>query len=308
VPTVEVARARNLLADLEQRAVLARQEWRVQSANLTQVLRLDPRAVVEPLEHDHAQITLIDPARGFDDLMPIALSNRPELAARRALAQAAEIDVRREKMRPALPLVLLNGFQSAGMLIQGGIFALGPNSSLNQWAGRDDVSIQLMWQLEGFGFGNLARIKERRGLESQAIIDLRRSQDTVAANVNRALARVQSAAARVVQADRALRTGIVSFNGHLEGLQQTRRLGDVLVLTYRPQEAVYALDLLEVAFREYFTTVAEYNRAQFELFHALGYPAGELARLRTPGEFMPVETNRPRYLPEVGSGPPRATR
>ena len=82
----------------------------------------------------------------------------------------------------------------------------------------------------------------------------------------------------------------------------------MLVLTYRPQEAVYALDLLEVAFREYFTTVAEYNRAQFELFHALGYPAGELARLRTPGEYVPVETNRPRYLPTVGSGPPRATR
>jgi outer membrane protein TolC len=308
VPTVEVARARNLLADLEQRAVLARQEWKVSSAKLTQVLRLDPRAVVDPLEHDHAQITLIDPARGFDDLMPIALSNRPELASRRALVQAAEIDVRREKMRPALPLVLLNGFQSAGMLIQGGIFALGPNSSLNQWTGRDDVSIQLMWQLEGFGIGNLARIKQRRGLESQAIIDLRRSQDKVAADVNRALARVQSAAARVVQADRALRTGIVTFNGNLEGIQETKRLGDVLVLTYRPQEAVYSLDLLEVAFREYFTTVAEYNRAQFELFHALGYPAGELARLRTPGELLPVKTDRPTYLPPVGYGPPPATR
>ena len=62
VPKVEIDRARNMLADLEQRAVSARQEWRVQSANLTQVLRLDPRAVVEPLEHDHVQITLIDPS------------------------------------------------------------------------------------------------------------------------------------------------------------------------------------------------------------------------------------------------------
>ena len=83
VPTVEVDRARNFLADLEQRAVLARQEWRVTSANLTQLLRLDPRAVVEPLEHDHTQLTLIDPARTLDDLMPIALANRPEIASRR---------------------------------------------------------------------------------------------------------------------------------------------------------------------------------------------------------------------------------
>ena len=34
-----------------------------------------------------------------------------------------------------------------------------------------------------------------------------------------------------------------------------------------------------MAFDEYFTTVAEYNRAQFELFHALGYPAREVAAL-----------------------------
>ena len=68
-----------MLADLEQQAVSARQEWRVQSANLTQVLRLDPRAVVEPLEHDHAPDHPDRPGRTLDDLMPIALTNRPEL-------------------------------------------------------------------------------------------------------------------------------------------------------------------------------------------------------------------------------------
>ena len=30
---------------------------------------------------DHTQITLIDPGRVLEDLMPIALSNRPEVAA-----------------------------------------------------------------------------------------------------------------------------------------------------------------------------------------------------------------------------------
>src|SRR6476646_9203986 len=112
VPLVEVDRARNMLADLEQRASEARQDWRVRSADLTQVLRLDPRAVVEPLEHDHAQVTIIDPGRSLDDLMPVALTNRPELASRRARVEAAEIGVRREKARPFLPDVLLNGFQT----------------------------------------------------------------------------------------------------------------------------------------------------------------------------------------------------
>ena len=103
----------------------------------------------------------------------------------------------------------------------------------------------------------------------------------MAAEVTRAQARVQSAAARVLQADRALRTGIIAFNGHLEGLEQTRRLGNMLVLTFRPQEAVYSLDLLSRAFNEYFTTVAEYNRAQFAVFHAMGYPAREIAQFQT---------------------------
>ena len=68
VPRVEVDRARNMLADLEQQATSAREAWRVHSADLTQVLRLDPRAVVVPLEHDHLQLTLIDPAQPLHDL------------------------------------------------------------------------------------------------------------------------------------------------------------------------------------------------------------------------------------------------
>jgi outer membrane protein TolC len=308
VPTVEIDRAKNLLADLEQRATYARQEWRVQSANLTQVLRLDPRAVVEPLEHDHAQITLIDPGRKLDDLMVMALTNRPELGSRQALVQATIAAIRREKARPFTPNLLLNGFQTPGELIQAGIFGLGPNNSLNQFVGRDDFSIQPMWQLEAFGIGNVARIKGQRGNESMAIIDFYQTQDMVAGDVTRALARVQSAAVRVLQADRALRSGIITFNGNFAGLQQTSRFGDVLVLVNRPQEAVFALQLMYTAFEEYFRTVADYNRAQFELFHALGYPARELTELRPPGEILPVDTSRPGYLPPVGNGPPPATR
>ena len=137
---------------------------------------------------------------------------------------------------------------------------------------------------QNLGIGNLAKIKAQRGMESLAIIDLFDAQDMVAEEVNQALARLQSAAVRVFQADRALRTGIITFNGTVEGLKQTSRFGDVLVLISRPQEAVYALQLLKKAFDEYFTTVAEYNRAQFELFHALGYPAREVAELRPPGD------------------------
>jgi outer membrane protein TolC len=308
VPKVEVDRARNFVADLEQQATSAREAWRVHSADLTQVLRLDPRAVVVPLEHDHLQLTLIDPARTLDDLMPVALINRPELAAQQAMVQASLAALRREKVRPLTPTILTNGFQTPGEYIQGGIFGLGPNNTMNQWAGRDDISLQPLWQLEALGIGNLARIKEQRGMQSMAIIEFFKAQDGIAAEVTRSLARLQSATARISQADRALRTAIITFNGNYEGLKQTTRFGNVLVLVNRPQEVVFALQLLKLALDDYFTTVAEYNRAQFEVFHALGYPAREITYLRPPGNVEPVDTTRPDFLPPVGNGPPPATR
>ena len=63
-------------------------------------------------------------------------------------------------------------------------------------------------------------IKAQRGMESLATIDLFDAQDMVAEEVNQAHARVQSAAVRVVQADRALRTGIITLNGTIEGLSR----------------------------------------------------------------------------------------
>jgi hypothetical protein len=278
------------------------------SADLTQVLRLDPRAVVEPVEHDHLQITLIDPARSLDELMPIGLTNRPELAAHQALVQAALVRIRQEKLRPIMPILQLNGFQTPYEQIQVGAFGIGSGANMNLWYARDDISPQVMWQIESLGLGNMARVKEQRGEQSRAIAELYQVQDDVAADITTAQARLQSAAARVLQAERQVRAAVVNYNGSYEGLKQTQRFGNVLVQIFRPQEVVAALQLLRVALDHYFETVAQYNTAQFMMFHALGYPARELAYFRQVGETMPVDTNRPGYLPPVGTGPPPPSR
>ncbi len=135
--------------------------------------------------------------------MPVALTNRPELATQQALVQAALNALRREKVRPLTPTIMTNGFQTPGEYIQGGMFGLGPNNTMNQWTGRDDISLQPLWQLEGMGIGNMARIKEQRGMQSLAIIEFFRTQDKIAAEVTRSVARLQSASARISQADRA---------------------------------------------------------------------------------------------------------
>jgi outer membrane protein TolC len=309
VPAVEVDRARNLLADLEQQAVSAREEWRVASAELTRILRLDPRAVVQPLEHDHLQLTLIDPDRSLDELMPIGLRNRPELAAHQAHVQAALVRIRQEKMRPFLPCVLITGMQApGGMTTQVGIFGTGRGSQLDNWSFRNDFSFQVVWQAESFGFGNAARVKRERAVQANATVELYRQQDEIAAEITRTQADLQSAAARVLQAERSLHAGMITFNKSLEGLGQTQRFDNILHQVFRPQEVVNALQQLKVALDEYVNTVADYNVAQFQLFHALGYPAQDIANCLPPGEELPVDISRPGYLPPVGIGPPPATR
>ena len=216
--------------------------------------------------------------------------------------------IRQEKLRPLLPILNVNGFQTPYEQIEFGAFGIGNGGKLNNWSARDDVGPQLLWQLEGLGLGNMARVKEQRGEQSRAIAEMFQVQDDVAAEITMAQARLQSAAARVVQAERELRSAIINYNGNYEGLQQTQRFRNVLIQIFRPQEVVYALQLLKVAFDHYFATVAEYNTAQFQMFHALGYPAREMTYFQKPGEVLPVDTNRPAYLPPVGTGPPPPTR
>jgi hypothetical protein len=156
--------------------------------------------------------------------------------------------------------------------------------------------------------GNAAMVKWMRSEASGALVQLFRAQDMVAGDVTRAQALLQSAAARVVQAERELQGAIINYKGSEEGLGRTRRFGDVLHLVFRPQEVVFSLKLLKLAYDDYWSTVAEYNQAQFRLYHALGYPARELAYFRRTGPILAINTARPGYLPAVGVGPPPPSR
>ncbi len=307
VSKVEVDRARNLLADLEQQAVAARQNWRIASA-ISLACCVSTRAVVEPLEHDHLQITLIAANRSLDDLIPIALTNRPELASHQAVVQETLVAIRQEKLRPALPSLFMNGFQTPYELIQVGALGEGANGKMNQWDNRNDISTQLMFVADGMGLRNMAKIKAARGMSSQALVDLFRMQDSVAASVTRTQADLQSAAARVGQAEREVKSALINYNGNVEGLEQTKHFQNVLIQVFRPQEVVFALQLLMTAYGHYINSVADYNTAQFAMFRELGYPAREIAFSRRAGPVLPVNTRRPSYLPPVGTGPPSATR
>jgi outer membrane protein TolC len=288
ISELEVVRARTQAARTRQAAKSARERWRVASANLARVLRLDPLAVVEPLEPPHLRVTLVPPDQAVDDLIRVGLTNRPELATQQALVQATLERLRQEKLRPLIPSILIRGSSTpvTGTLA-GGLFGGGVDGSLSNFSARSDFDIQVLWELRNLGFGNRALIGQQRAENELALLELFRTQDRVAAEVAQALAEVQSAAARFGDAEAGLRDAVESANKNLQGLGQTQSAGNVLVLVIRPQEVVAAIQALSQAYVDYYAAVADYDRAQFRLYHALGHPAQALGEAGGACGIMP---------------------
>jgi outer membrane protein TolC len=274
-PEVEVTRGRADLAHRRQAVRIAGDRWRVAASDLQRILRLEPTALVEPQEPPQLAVTIVPLDQKVDELIPLALMNRPELAAQQALVQATLERLRQERLRPLVPSVLLRGTstQVTGTLA-GGFYGGGMNSFMGNFGARGDFDLQFLWELQNLGFGNRARVRERRGEHEISILELFRLQDQVAADVVQTFSLAQSAAGRMKDAEAELREAVDSVEKNLLGVSQTKRLtGNVLILVIRPQEVVAAIQALSQAYVDYYGTVADYNRAQFRLYRALGHPA-----------------------------------
>jgi outer membrane protein TolC len=277
-PPLEAARARAELARRRQAVHLARERWRTAGAELTRLLRLDPAAAVEPLEPPHLPVTLLSLDCPVDDLIAVGLTNRPELAAQQALVQATLQQLRQEKVRPLVPSVLLRGSSTpvTGTLAAG-VFGGGLNGSMNNFSMRSDFDLQVLWELQNFGLGNRARVHERKAENQVALLELFRTQDRVAAEVVQAYHQAKEAAARRAEAEAGLKDALELANRSVEAMSQTRQAGNVILLVVRPQEVVAAVQALAQAYADFYGAIADYNRAQFRLYRALGHPAQAVA-------------------------------
>jgi outer membrane protein TolC len=316
VPPPDENRTKVELARRHQAMSTARERWRVASAELARLLRLNPAAVVEPMEPPFLPVTVIDPAVTVDGLIPIALTARPELATQQAVVQATLARLKQEKVRPLVPsLALRSASTNPSGSLGYGVFGGGPGGSLKDFSERFDIDLQVLWEFQALGFGNRARVNERRAEHEAATLDLFRTQDRIAAEVVRAYAEVRAAAERLNEAEPALRQALDTVNKSLEGLQ-LRREGDKLVLFVRPQEAVAAVQALAQANADFYAAVGDYNRAQFRLYRALGHPAQCLAGA-VPGagqppplplpELSPAQPKRPDVVPPPGAEKPPMT-
>jgi outer membrane protein TolC len=276
-PTVEINRAKTEAARRRQAVESAYERWQTASADLARLLRLGPGTVVEPTEEAAIVVQLLDPASNLEELIPLALTNRPELAADQALIQAALARLKQEKVRPLVPNVAVRGVGSNTPGLAGGYFGGGFNDDLGNFGARFSVDIQAVWELENLGFGNHASVRERQAEQREALLKLLRTQELVSAEVVQAHAQVRRSANRLKAAEDGVVNAVETAEKNLRGLVPGKRIGDQLVLIFRPQEAVAAVAALDQAYRDYYSAVGDHNRAQFRLYRALGRPAQCLA-------------------------------
>jgi outer membrane protein TolC len=274
---LEASRTKVELARREQAVSSARERWRIASADLVRWLRLEPGTLVEPMELPFLPISIIDPSSTLDLLIPIALTSRPELAGHQAVVQATLTRLNQEKMRPLIPSLALRSTSTnpSGSIGYGG-FGGGPNDKMRAFGSRFDLDFQVLWEFQSLGFGNKARSDERRAEHQAATLELFRLQDRIAAEVSVAFAQAKAASERMNLAEPALKVAIDLLDKSLRGMGQTKRIGDTNLLIIRPQEVVSAVQAFAQANTDLYASVADYNRAQFRLYRALGHPADQL--------------------------------
>jgi outer membrane protein TolC len=313
VPTAEINRAKTEAARRRQAVEGAYERWQVASADLTRILRLEPGTLVEPTEEPALVVELIDTTTTADDLMPIALTYRPELESDQALIQATLARIRQEKVRPFVPKVALQGVGSQVPGLAGGYFGGGFNDTVGNFGGRYSFDLQAIWEVQNLGFGNRASVREREAEKRQALLQLLRTQDRVMAEVVQAHTQIRRAANRLKAAEDGVTNAAETAEKNLRGLVPGKKIGDRLTLVFRPQEAVAAVAALDQAYRDYYAAVADQNRAQFRLYRALGHPAkclttkpapvASIVAPSPPAELKPVLAADPATMPGSASTP-----
>ncbi len=234
----------------------AKEDLKIRSLALAELLRLDAGVDLDPTEDAAALIALADEARGGGEMLLVALENRPEVRQNEALVKAAKQRLRQAKFDPLVPKVSV-GFSAGG-------FGGGPGNSLGSENDRNDVSALVFWRLENFGFGARAKAKEQQSRFQQAEIEQLRVLDRIASEVRGAKARAESRKRQLAIAEKAVERARTSFELNKSRIYENQGL---------PIEVLQAIESLAMTRKLYLDSAVEHNQAQYSLYTALGQPA-----------------------------------
>lgn len=258
------------------------------SARLSQLLNLDPSMRLKPVEGWAVPATVVPDRIPLTELLAISLMQRPELAARRAEVQTALYEWSLAKVLPFSPNVIL-GFSAGG-------FGGGSNlvASLNGFVtgdgkrivaprfssleGRTDFDAVVFWTFRNMGVGNIALMRAADSRARQSQLRELETLNLVRAQVAEAHGWVLARSRQIDAGEKAVRSSQDAFAQDLDRIRGGQGL---------PLELMDSLRLLGRARYEYLDSIIDYNRAQFQLFVAMGQPPANCIVRPVPVEFQP---------------------
>ncbi len=233
----------------------------VASAALCRELNLDPSLRLHPTDAFVVPLPIVPDPIPLPELIAIGLLHRPELGERQAAIRAALLQFENMKVLPFSPTVLV-GLSAGGF--GGGSNLVVP--TFGGFGGRGDIDALGYWTLQNLGVGNLALIRTARAdLMAQRYREIG-MLNIVRSEVAQAYARTHARFAQIGTYEMAVRSGLDGFR---EDFIRIRERGERTTL---PIELLNNFDLLADSRRDYLDSIVNYNRAQFELYVALGQP------------------------------------
>jgi outer membrane protein TolC len=232
----------------------------VASANLVNLVVLNPNQVLAPVEPAEAVFRLLPDETPLDELIVQGLHQRPELASAQELVQATLLRLKQARLRPLVP--------SLAFSYAGGGFGGGPNGFFGDFGSRGDATVSLFWELQNLGFTDRAIARRSAADHETAMLRLIKVENQVAADVVAAYKSRLAASHWMTQAAAAVMKALESWRLNLLNI----RRGAGLPNATRPIEVLQPIQALAQARSDYLNAVLAYNRAQFRLYRAIGQP------------------------------------
>jgi outer membrane protein TolC len=239
----------------EQRRTIAAERVIAANADLVRLLHLDANVDLDPIDTVPPSIDIFAGTEDVTELVAQAQDGRPENEQADALLAAAEADITAERYGWFVPSVSLS--MSAGQ------FGGGPGSSIENTDDRRDRSITLYWQFDGLGFGQRARIEEKRAQLRELTLQREKLRDAIAAEVRESHARVAGLKRQIELVDTAV--------GHAQRAYELNRTR-IFDKQGLPLEALQAMQTLASAELSALEIRAALSVAQLRLHTALGNP------------------------------------
>lgn len=247
----------------------------VASARLAHLLLLKPTVVLRPADMKIVPITLVPETSNPDELVAIAMNNRPEIQEGRAISAAAFVRLRQAKLSPLLPHVDFSYL--------GGTFGGGVDSQMGDFGARGQGEVDVYWQLHNLGAGDVALARTREAQYGETNFQLEEIRAQVGEEVTTAYRQVQANFASLTSAEEAVRQAVETWR-RLRAASFNIANGSL----FDPLQPLIAERDLNNARFEYLNAVIGYNKAQFQLFWAMGQPP-----LEAPAAARPVSVGVP---------------